>query len=360
VASQQQQITELLTLVRASQQQASPSAARASSAVLNYSRMEGRPSACASVRLSGSTHHPEAEIVGRVCSPSYPPRVTHAEPPPLMRTAAVPTALRDEIEKICLDILASRLVMMDERVAMSAADRVRRVTHEHVLSSVDRCVRRVLRDAVLDQSHPLSSLLTSFKREAGDERRWRGDASEGKTRFRPTSVSAHRREELRDSTAAASSQRLQPCAEHTNTESSGQAKPISAALHENDRGGDSSGDESSSCSDLFNSRGLEADIAARAAHSQKLTAIADSKKAAASASSSTEASSTSAWLDSHGPAAGSPATLLSTQRPRGDGLNVSDAAGGGRQQMAHSTGRNDVVSSIARLRQLVETLELAE
>lgn len=53
------------------------------------------------------------------------------------------------------------------RVARAVAERLNRVTHEHVRASIDREVRRVIRSAAFDPVHPMHTMICDYVRRVG-------------------------------------------------------------------------------------------------------------------------------------------------------------------------------------------------
>jgi hypothetical protein len=259
---------------------------------------------------------------------------------------SLPRALRDEVERVCLDVLGARLAFMDERLALSIADRIRRVTHEHVLSSVNGTIRRVLRDALLDQTHPLSNLLRTFRREAS-ERRVDAETPAGRQQ------SAHKMATPRqEATSVARKSRASSRSFHGGEDST---KDIEFGI-----------EDDAIKDDFFDINGIKADLVARTA---RVRAIPVNKNQQASFSSSVETSSSSESSrkelqderkkqSSQLPLSGRRAQQSGTQVTCEDGLNVSNAAA--TKVPTSKPSPSDMVNSIARLRQLVDTLEFTE
>ena len=327
VASQQEQITELLALVRSS--------------------------------TSSSSIAPKTK--------------SRANVEGMSSTSVADRQWRERVEAICCETMSSRLRILDEKIALSVADRIRRVTREHVLSSVDRTIRRVVRDATLDRSDPLALPLQEFKRTALETkyRQQHQDATATSEKSRWASSTASNQEMRK-------SGQEEVLLQARVNRAKGQATSNASSSDQEDR--DSSDDEDVH----LGASSVMQEIAARAHLRQDAPVVSNSQKICAqdsngppSALLSTVAprrleivpapkfSSSSASRSLNASTTTSENIAATTETRRGEvkssrkqvGQQPSEAAGhrGGRQ-----VGSSDVESSIARLKQLVETLELAE
>jgi hypothetical protein len=428
VASQQAQISELLALVRASSQNQqggnfaiagavewmgaqtinSPTAAAAAprarsdvceavtsaEQVLRYAKMESRPVATRSLRVGaweqergGDSAETRATTICQQQQRNT--ESTHATAHPFVAapssstdaagaaaaTLQLPPLLRDAVERLCLETLTARLVVIDERLAMAVADRIRRVTHDHVLRSVDRMCRRVLRDATLDRDHPAADLLAAMKRRA----------AQAPARWTPQRAA--------DATASASTALdLPPPSGRANMRHapvvSDSLLSWSSSASDDDDADDGDGDAYGHATrknkhvDMFDVKGVSRDIAARAAlqgdrrdaaprdlmpHSsgrgdvpRAVTARPTRRNNGLNASTAETAPH---WGDrvSRGAAQhhGMSASALNTSVASAASAAAAVGFRGVSKGIEAAAGL-DVVGSIARLKHLVETLEVAD